>query len=62
MKHYPKSGDYCFTRIQRACKGAAGMPLNLQVIGRPFHEELVLHAMKELDNVTRYKKIIKSKK
>ena len=54
MKNYPSSGDFCFKRIQNACKNAAGMPLNLQVIGKPFNEELVLHAMKEVDKVSRY--------
>jgi len=54
MKDYPSSGDFCFSRIQNACKGAAGMPLNLQVIGKPFQEELVLHVMKEVDKISRY--------
>ena len=54
MKFYPKSGDYLFKIIQHACKNAAGMPLNLQVIGRPFQEELVLHAMKEVEKISHY--------
>ena len=54
MKDYPSSGDFCFSRIQNACKGATGMPLNLQVIGKPFQEELVLHVMKEVDKISRY--------
>ena len=54
MKYYPSSGDYLFKIIQNSCKNAAGMPLNLQIIGRPFEEELVLHAMKEVENVSHY--------
>ena len=49
MKYYPNSGDYVFKLVQESCKGASGLPLNLQVIGRPFQEEVVLHAMKELE-------------
>ena len=54
MKYYPRSGDYLFKIIQNSCKNAAGMPLNLQIIGRPFEEELVLYAMKEVENVSHY--------
>ena len=54
MKFYPKTGDYLFSLIQHSCKNASGMPLNLQVIGRPFQEEIVLHAMQELDKVSVY--------
>ena len=45
MKYYPKTGDYLFKIIQNSCKNAAGMPLNLQIIGRPFEEELVSQNM-----------------
>ena len=54
MKYYPKTGDYLFKIIQNSCKNAAGMPLNLQIIGRPFEEELVLHVMKEVEKISRY--------
>ncbi len=55
MKYYPHSGDYLFNLVQESCKSAKGLPLNLQVIGRPFQEELVLHAMKEIELVSQYK-------
>ena len=54
MKHYPNSGDYVFKLVQESCKGASGLPLNVQVIGRPFQEELVLYGMKEVEKISDY--------
>ena len=55
MRYYPSTGDFVFKIVQNACKNAAGLPLSVQVIGRPYQEELVLHAMKELENQSKYK-------
>ena len=35
--------------VKDGSKGAQGMFLNVQVIGRPWSEELVLNVMKELE-------------
>ena len=53
MQYYPK-GDYLFKLVQDSCRHAAGMPLSVQVVGRPFQEELVLHAMKEVEKMSNY--------
>ena len=50
MKYYPNSGDYLFSLVHESCKEASGLPLNIQVIGRHFQEELVLHVMKEIES------------
>ena len=59
MIDYPNTGDYLFKLIQKSCRDAAGMPLNVQVIGRPFQEELVLHAMKEVERISVYRPKLK---
>ena len=59
MMDYPNTGDYLFKLIQKSCRNAAGMPLSVQVIGRPFQEELVLHAMKEVERISVYRPKLK---
>ncbi len=54
MKYYPNSGDYIFRLVHESCKEASGLPLNIQVIGRHFQEELVLHVMKELERESNF--------
>jgi len=54
MESYPKpSEDILFKLVREgASANTVGLPLNVQVIGRPWQEELVLHVMKLLqDNV-----------
>ena len=54
MESYPKpSEDILFKLIREgASANTVGLPLNVQVVGRPWQEELVLHVMKLLqDNV-----------
>ena len=38
---YP-SNDYAYRLIKQYSKGAEGLPLSVQVVGRPFKEEQVL--------------------
>ena len=59
MMDYPNTGDYLFKIIQKSCRDAAGMPLSVQVIGRPFQEELVLHAMREVERISVYRPKLK---
>ena len=54
MKYYPNSGDYLFSLVHESCKEASGLPLSIQVIGRHFQEELVLHVMKELESESNF--------
>ena len=52
MKFYPsdadKKKDLVYKWVKESTFGANGMPLNVQIIGRPWHEEEVLVAMKQL--------------
>lgn len=52
MEKYPEigdPGDKIYKWIKDAVSGAENMPLNVQVIGRPWQEETVIAAMKSLD-------------
>ena len=49
MENYP-TNDVLYNIIKNGTKGAIGLPLNVQVIGKPWHEELVLSVMKEFEN------------
>ena len=53
MTNYP-TNDILYKLIHSGTKGAIGLPLNVQVIGRPWHEEMVLHVMKELEDTANY--------
>ena len=53
MKNYPTT-DILYDLIRSGTKGAIGLPLNVQVIGKPWHEEMVLHVMKELEELANY--------
>ena len=47
MKTYP-TNDILYNLIKSGTEGAVGLPLNVQVIGKPWHEEMVLGVMKDL--------------
>lgn len=42
--------------MKKGCKGAVGMPLGIQIIGRRYQEELILALMDELEKVTEFSK------
>ena len=52
LKFYPSDADrkkdLVYKWVKESTFGANGMPLNVQIIGRPWHEEEVLVAMKQL--------------
>lgn len=51
MESYPKNDDLLFNLVyQGASANTVGLPLNVQVVGRPWQEELVLHVMKLLQD------------
>ena len=52
MKNYP-TNDILYNLIKSGTEGAVGLPLNVQVIGKPWHEEMVLGVMKELETANR---------
>ena len=49
MKNYP-TNDILYNVVREGTKGAIGLPLNVQVIGKPWQEETVLAAMSQLQN------------
>jgi fatty acid amide hydrolase len=55
MKSYPGfETDSCYGWIKESTKGAEGMPLNVQVVGLPWNEEIVLRVMKELEIAAKF--------
>ena len=57
MASYP-TNDILYKIIRNGTKGAVGLPLNVQVVGKPWHEEMVLHVMSELETVAKYSSVI----
>lgn len=53
MKNYP-TNDILYNVVREGTKGAIGLPLNVQVIGKPWQEEMVLAVMKELDSMENF--------
>ena len=49
---YPDT-DANFRLAREASRGAEGCPLGVQVIGRHFQEEMVLHVMRTIENLVR---------
>ena len=48
---YPgRESDLVYGWLKEGTRGAEGMPLNVQVVGRPWTEELVLRVMRELED------------
>ena len=45
-----------YTRMKTATKGAVGLPLAVQVVGRRFDEETVLRVMKEVEGLVKYER------
>ena len=55
MKNYPRNEDFLFDLVyQGASQNTVGLPLNVQVVGRPWQEELVLRVMKMLQDNVRF--------
>ncbi len=49
LDDYPgREVDLVYGYVKEGTRGATGMPLNVQVVGRPWTEELVLRVMREL--------------
>ena len=56
MSNYPTS-DMLMKIVKKSAEApdAIGLPLGVQVIGKPYQEELVLHAMTELERAADFK-------
>ena len=55
MDSYPRGKDLLYQLVwEGARENTVGLPLNVQVIGRPWQEELVLHVMKLLQDQVKF--------
>ena len=57
MASYP-TNDILYKIIRNGTKGAVRLPLNVQVDGKPWHEEMILHVMSELVTAAKYSSVI----
>jgi len=53
LADYPVSEDLCHRFVRDATLGAEGCPIGVQVVGRHFQEEMVLHAMGVIEELVR---------
>jgi len=53
LSSYPVSSDLLHRVARNVTKGAEGCPIGVQVVGRHFKDELVLHAMGEVERLSR---------
>ena len=53
LKDYPVREDLVYRVAKSAALGAEGCPIGVQVAGRHFQEEMVLHAMGIIEELVR---------
>lgn len=53
---YPIGYDSCNKVAREASRGALGCPLGVQVVGRHYQEEMVLHVMETIEKLVKYHK------
>ena len=51
LAEYPVNDDLCHRFVRNATLGAEGCPIGIQVVGRHFQEEMVLHAMAIIEDL-----------
>jgi len=51
LAQYPVNDDLCHRFVRNATLGAEGCPIGIQVVGRHFQEEMVLHAMAIIEDL-----------
>jgi len=51
LSSYPVGSDFLHRVARNATIGAEGCPIGVQVVGRHYQEELVIHAMKEVERL-----------
>lgn len=44
------SGDTYLSKVYKLLDGGENLPLSIQVVGKPYHEETVLRVMREIEN------------
>ena len=55
MENFPRD-DILYKMMRSYCEGAEGMPLSVQVVGKPFKDEQVLKVVKVLDEIMKNEK------
>ena len=55
MENYPRD-DILYKMIRSCCEGAEGMPLSVQVVGKPFKDEQVLRVLSNIEQILKKKK------
>ena len=52
LKSYPENGkrDLVYEWARQGSYGALGIPLNVQIVGKPWQEETVIEAMTQLQS------------
>ena len=50
MENFPRD-DILYKMMRSYCEGAEGMPLSVQVVGKPFKDEQVLKIVRVLDEI-----------
>ena len=50
LDRYP-TNDMLFKMVKNGMDGTEGFPVGVQVIGRPWQEEMVIGAMKEIERL-----------
>ena len=50
MENFPRD-DLFYKMIRSCCEGAEGMPLSVQVVGKPFKDEQVLRVMSNIEQL-----------
>ena len=53
--NYPVGYDFCNRIARDASCGAVGCPLGIQVVGRHYQEEMVVHVMEIIENLIKNK-------
>jgi Asp-tRNA(Asn)/Glu-tRNA(Gln) amidotransferase A subunit family amidase len=49
LKSFPDNNDDVLGLLVQTIKNAVGMPIGVQLAGKPYHEEVVLRALVLLD-------------
>jgi len=53
LANYPVGSDFLHRVARNATIGAEGCPIGVQVVGRHYQEEMVIHAMKEVERLVK---------
>lgn len=48
------SWDFIYCKMRESMKGSQGLPVNVQVMSYPYHEEVCLKLMKDIEDEVRF--------